>query len=159
MTQAIAIDSKEIWEIFHPRTVNSARLWEIAQKANALAAEVEQDWEELPEERRKLLTTLAYAGSEPPPGIQWKLLNFIDRLFAVGMLLKDFNACAFYVESSQRLLNAIFSGIERENEDYQSALSDALAETFANLENTKLMTAQEACEWIQEISDEAFKDI
>jgi len=159
MTTAIALDSKEIWEIFHPRTVNSARLWEIAQKANALAVAVEQDWEELPEEQRKLLTTLAYAGIEPPPGIKWKLLNFIDRLFAVGMLLKDFNACAFYVEASQRFITAILSGIERENEDYQAALSDALAETFANLESSKAMTAEEACEWIQEISDEAFRDM
>jgi hypothetical protein len=159
MTQAIALDSKEIWEIFHPRTVNSARLWEIAQKANALAVAVEQDWEELPEDRRKLLTTLAYAGSEPPPGIQWKLRNFIDRLFAVGMLLKDFNACAFYVEASERLLDAIFSGIERENEDYQAALSAALTETSANVESSKAMTAEEACERIREISDEVSRDI
>lgn len=158
MTQAIALDSKEIWEIFHPHTVNSARLWEIAQKANALAVTVEQDWEKLPEEQRKLLTTLAYAGIEPPPGIKGKLLNFMDRLLAVWMLLKNFNAFAFYVEASQRLINAIFSGIERENEDYQAALSDALAETFANLENTKLMTAEEACEWIQKISDQALRD-
>ena len=159
MTEAIALDSKEIWEIFHPRTLNSAKLLEIAQKTNALAAEVEQDWEELPEERRKLLTTLAYAGIEPPPGIQWKLRHFIDRLFAVGMLLKDFNACEVYVEASERLLDAIFSGIERENEDYQAELSAALTETFANLESSKAMTAEEAGEWIREISDEASRDI
>jgi hypothetical protein len=164
MSTAIAISPTEIREIFQPRTANSLRLWDIAQKANALAVEVEDRWEEFPADKRKLLTTFAYAVIEPPQGIKGKFLDFVDRLSVVWtigaiVLKREFNAFVFYAEAYQRLLNSILSAIEREDEDYQKALSEALEETFANVGNSKAMTAEEASERIRQISDRAFKDL
>ncbi len=157
MTQAIAISPNDFRdllrhrEINRPPTANSSRLWDIAQKVNALAVEVEDHWEELPEDQRKLLTTFAYAGIEPPQGITGYLFSFIGGVSTIWniswiVLKGELEALFFYAEAYQRLLNAIFNGIERENEDYQSILSAALAETFANLESSQEMTEEESSE-------------
>jgi hypothetical protein len=157
MTQAIAISPNDFRdllrhrEINRPPTANSSRLWDIAQKANALAVEVEGRWEELPEYQRKLLTTFAYAGIEPPQGIKGQFLSFIGGLSTIWNISwivfnGDLESLFFYAEAYQRLINAIFDGIERENEDYQSILAAALEEAFTNLENTQAMTGEEASE-------------
>lgn len=164
MTTAIAMSPTEIREIFQPRTANSLRLWDMAQKANALAVEVEERWEELPEDKRELLTTFAYAIIEPPQGLQGKLLDFIDRVSAAWNIIaiyfkKEQDALAVYTVAYERLLNAILNAIERENDDYQVALSEALEETFLNLGSIKTMTAEEASERIREISDRAFREL
>ena len=45
---------------------------------------------------------------------------------------------------------------ERQNIEYEKALSQALEETFANLENIKPMTAEDACDRLRKISYQAF---
>jgi hypothetical protein len=161
---------KELQQLLGPRetdqppTANPSRLRDLAQKANALAVEVEERWEELPEDKRELLTAFAYAIIEPPQGIQWKLLSLIDRVSAVWNILAialkgELNAFVVYAGAYQRLLNAILGAIERADEAYQTALSEALEETFKNLENTQVMTGEEACEWIRDISYQAFREL
>ncbi len=46
---------------------------------------------------------------------------------------------------------------ERENIDYEKALSEALEETFAEWETSEAMTAEEACKRIRVISDQALE--
>lgn len=51
------------------------------------------------------------------------------------------------------------SGVEREDMAYQKALSEALEEAFTDWRNSRDMGAEEACERLREISDQAFNEL
>ncbi|MFB2923276.1 hypothetical protein [Aerosakkonema funiforme] len=165
MSATITINSSEIRQILQPpRTSNSSRLWEIAQKANTLAVIVEDRWENFTDEDRELLKTFAYAVIEPPKGILDTISELVSRflfaLFLAAIAIKgEADAFAAYSDGSKRLINAILGRIEREDIAYQKALSEAIEEAFANLETSKAMTAEEACERIGRISDKIIGEL
>ena len=164
MSATITISPSEIRQIFEPRTSSSSRFWELAQKANALAVMVEDRWEMFPDEVRELLTTFSYAVIEPPKGIWDRIFEFLSR-FDLALVLAwiaikgEQDAFVAYSSGCKRLINAIIGRIEREENAYEKALSEALEETIDNLESRKAMTAEEACERIGRISDKTIREL
>ena len=164
MSTTITISPSEIRQIFQPRTPSASRLWELAQKANTLAVIIESPWEKIPDETRELLKTFAYTLIEPPQGIKETLLRFIGRFYlAVALpwivLKGEIDSFVAYINAFDRLVNAILSGVEREDMAYQKALSEAIEETFTDWENSRDMSAEEACERLRQISDKAFNEL
>ncbi len=164
VSATIAISANEIRQIFQPRTSKSSHLWELAQKAHALAVTVEEDWQGLTPERRELLTTFACAVIDPPKGIKGFFRTFINRFYSALVLawivLKgEQDAFIAYATAFQRLVNAILGAIEREDTGYQKALSEALEGSFADWESSEAMTAEEACERLRQISDQALREL
>jgi hypothetical protein len=164
VSATIAISASEIRQIFQPRTSKSSHLWELAQKAHALAVTVEEGWEGLPPERRELLTTFACAVIDPPKGIKGFFRTFINRFYSAFVLawivLKgEQDAFIAYATAFQRLVNAILGAIEREGTGYQKALSEALEGAFGDWESSEAMTAEEACERLRQISDQALREL
>lgn len=162
MSATITISSSEIRQIFQPRTSSASRFWELAQKANKLAVIIEASWDQLPAETRELLKIFAYAVIEPPQGIKGVFVYYLGRFFGEFSLflirLKgEKNSVIAYNIAFERLINAILSGIEQEDIVYQKELSEALEETFAGLETSSAMTAEEACERIRAISYQALE--
>lgn len=164
MSATITISPSEIRQIFEPRTSSASRFWELAQKANNLAVIIDARWEQIPPETREILKIFAYAVIEPPQGIKEILINFLGRfslafsLFSIAIKGEQ-DAFIAYAGAFQRLLNAILSGIEREDIAYEKALSEALEETFAGLETSETMTAEDACERIRAISYQALEEL
>lgn len=162
MSATVTISPSEIRQIFQPRTSSASRFWELAQKANNLAVIIEDRWEKIPTETQELLKVFAYAFIEPPQGIKERLLKFVG-LFSLAIALPwivlkgKLDSFVAYINAFNRLINAILSGVEREDIAYQKALSEALGQTFAELETIEAMTAEEACEWIRAISYQALE--
>ncbi|MEG4109872.1 hypothetical protein [Microcoleus sp. S13_C5] len=162
MSATITISPSEIRQIFHPRTSSPSKLWELAEKANNLAVKIEGRWDQIPPETRELLKIFAYAVIEPPQGIKGIFLDFLGRVdwaFALFLIVLkgEKEGLIAYIGAFERLLNAILSGIEREDIAYEKALSEALEETFGGLETSEAMTAEEACERIRAISYQALE--
>lgn len=162
MSATITISSSEIRQIFQRRTSSTSEILELAQKANTFAVIIEARWDQIPAETRESLKIFAYAVTEPPQGIKDIFLDFFSRLslaFALFLIVLkgEKNSLIAYIGAFERLINAILSGIEREDIAYQKALSEALEETFAGLETSEAMTAEEACERIRTISNQALK--
>ncbi|MBC6480124.1 MAG: hypothetical protein GDA56_22410 [Hormoscilla sp. GM7CHS1pb] len=154
------ISPNEIQQIFQPRTSKSSRLWDLAQTANSLAQTVEDHWDDLIDEGRDLLAAFAYEAIDPPAGILGRFRTLINRVYLAIIVFKgEQDAFIAYANACQHLINAILSAIEREDEAYQQTLSEALAEVLAESKTSKAMTAEEACEWIREISYQAFSEI
>lgn len=164
MSATITISPSEIRQIFQPRTSSASKFWELAQKANNLAVIIDARWEQIPSETRELLKVFAYALIEPPQGIKGIFVYYLGRclwnfsLFLI-QLKGEKKSLIAYNEAFQRLLNAILSGIEREDMAYEKALSEALEEAFAGLETSEAMTAEEACERIRAISYQALEEL
>ncbi|WP_293147597.1 MULTISPECIES: hypothetical protein [unclassified Microcoleus] len=162
MSARITISPSEIRQIFQPRTSSASRFWELAQKANNLAVIIEDRWEKIPAETQELLKIFAYTFIEPPQGIKERLLKFVG-LFSLAIalpwiLLKgEFDSYVAYKNALDRIVNAILSEVEREDMAYQKALSEALEETFTEWETSSAMTAEEACERIRAISNQALE--
>lgn len=164
MSATITISPSEIRQIFQPRTSSASRFWELAQKANNLAVIVEARWEQIPADTRELLKIFAYALIEPPQGIKGVLIELLGRFYLAFSLFSiaikgEQDAFIAYAGAFQRLLNAILSAIEREDIAYQKALSEALEQTFTELETIEAMTAEEACERIRAISYQALEEL
>ena len=164
MSATITISPSEIRQIFQPRTSSASRFWELAQKANNLAVIIEDRWEKIPAETQELLKFFAYAFIEPPQGIKERFLKFVG-LFSVAILLPwivlkgELDSFVAYNKAFNRLVNAILSGVEREDRAYQEALSETLEEAFTDWENSRDMGAEEACERLRQISDQAFNEL
>jgi hypothetical protein len=164
MSATITINPSEIRQIFQPRTSSASRFWELAQKANNLAVIIDARWEQIPPETRELLKIFAYALIEPPQGIKEVFIEFLGRFYLAFSLFSiaikgEQDAFIAYGAAFQRLLNAILSGVEREDIAYQKALSEALEQTFEELETIEAMTAEEACERIRAISYQALEEL
>jgi hypothetical protein len=164
MSATITISPSEIRQIFQPRTSSASRFWELAQKANNLAVIIDARWEQIPPETRELLKIFAYALIEPPQGIKGVFSEFLGRFYLAFSLFSiaikgEQDAFIAYGAAFQRLLNAILSGVEREDIAYQKALSEALQQTFEELETIEAMTAEEACERIRAISYQALEEL
>ena len=164
MSATITISPSEIRQIFQPRTSSASRFWELAQKANNLAVIIEARWDQIPPETRELLKIFAYAVIEPPQGIKGVFIELLGRFYLAFSLFSiaikgEQDAFIAYAGAFKRLLNAILSGIEREDIAYEKALSEALEETFAGLGTSEAMTAEEACERIRAISYQALEEL
>ena len=162
MSASITISPSEIRQIFEPRTSSASRFWELAQKANNLAVIIEGRWDQIPAETQELLKIFAYAVIEPPQGIKGLFIELLGRFYLAFSLFSiaikgEQDAFIAYAGAFKRLLNAILSGIEREDIAYEKALSEALEETFAGWETSEAMTAEEACERIRAISYQALE--
>ena len=162
MSATITISPSEIRQIFEPRTSSASRFWELAQKANNLAVIIEGRWDQIPAETQELLKIFAYAVIEPPQGIKGVFIELLGRFYLAFSLFSiaikgEQDAFIAYAGAFKRLLNAILSGIEREDIAYEKALSEALEETFAGWETSEAMTAEEACERIRAISYQALE--
>ncbi len=113
---------------------------------------------------RELLKSFAYTLIEPPPGIKERFLKFVE-LFSLAILLPwivlqgELDSFVAYDNAFNRLVNAILSGVERENMAYQKALSEALEEAFTDWRNSRDMGAEEACERLRQISAQAFNEL
>ena len=164
MSATITISPSEIRQIFQPRTSSASRFWELAQKANNLAVIIEDRWEKIPAKTQELLKVFAYAFIEPPQGIKERLLKFVG-LFSWAIALPwivlkgELDSFVAYINAFNRLINAILSGVEREDIAYQEALSEALEEAFTDWGNSRDMGAEEACERLRQISDQAFNEL
>jgi len=164
MSATITISPSEIRQIFQPRTSSASHFWELAQKASTFAVIIEARWDQLPAETRESLKNFAYAVTEPSQGIKGKFVYYLGRfswnfsLFLIGLKGEKSSLTAYNV-AFERLINAILSGIEREDIAYQKALSEALEETLAGLETSEAMTAEEACERIRAISYQALEEL
>ncbi len=165
MSATITISTKEIKQIFQQRqrTSDPSELWRLAEKANTLAVVVEDSWENLPPKKQELLRDFAYMTLEEPEDFKTVFIKQISRLFSALILAMivikgELNAFLAYAIAVERLVNAILSAIERENIDYQNALSEAIENAIINAENDKAMTAEEACERIREISNQAMQE-
>ncbi|MDY6803384.1 MAG: hypothetical protein SXA11_06205 [Cyanobacteriota bacterium] len=162
MSATTTISTKEIKQIFQQRTSDPSELWRLAEKANTLAVVVENYWENLPPKKQELLTAFAYIDFEQPKGINRILLDSIKTLFAAWIVAwivikGELNAFITYRNALERLVNAILSAIERENLAYQKALSKAIENAIISSENNKAMTAEEACERLRELSNQALE--
>ena len=164
MSATITISPSEIRQIFQPRTSSASKFWELAQKANNLAVIIESRWEKIPPDTRELLKIFAYALIEPPQGIKGIFIKYLRR-FSLAIILPwivlkgELDSFLTYNNAFNRLVNAILSGVERENWAYQKALSEALEEAFTDWENSKDMSAEEACERLRQISDQAVSEL
>ena len=162
MSDSITISPSEIRQIFQPRTSSALEIWELTQKANTFAVIIDSRWDQLPTETRELLKIFAYAVIEPPQGIKWIFVYYLGRclwnfsLFLI-QLKGEKKSLIAYNEAFERLINAILSAIEREDMAYQKSLSEALEETLAGLETSEAMTAEDACERIRAISNQALE--
>ena len=164
MSATTIISPSEIRQIFQPRTFSASRFWELAEKANNLAVIIDARWEQIPSETRELLKIFAYALIEPPQGIKDKFLKFLALLsLAIALpwivLKGELDSFVAYNNAFNRLVNAILSGVEREDIAYEKALSEALEETFAEWETSEAMTAEEACERLRAISYQALEEL
>ena len=162
MSATITISTKEIKQILQQQTSDPSQLWRLAEKGNTLAVMVENSWEKLSLEKQELLTAFAYMNLEKPKGIKSIFVSKVSRLFVALILVRivfkgELNAFLAYANAFQRLVNAIISAIEWENLAYQQALSEAIENAIINSENNKAMTAEEACERIREISNQALE--
>jgi hypothetical protein len=162
MSATITISPIEIRQIFQPRTSSASRFWELAEKANNLAVIIDARWDQIPLETRELLKIFAYAVIEPPQEIKGIFVYYLGRcLWNFSLFLMELKgekkSVVAYNGAFKRLLNAILSGIEREDIAYEKALSEALEETFAGWETSEAMTAEEACERIRAISYQALE--
>ncbi|MEG4114727.1 MULTISPECIES: hypothetical protein [unclassified Microcoleus] len=164
MSATITISPSEIRQIFQPRTSSASRFWELAQKANNLAVIIDARWDQIPPETRELLKIFAYALIEPPQGIKGVFIEFLRR-FSLAIALPwivhkgELDSFVAYNNAFNRLVNAILSGVEREDMAYQKALSEAIEEAFTDWENSKDMSAEEACERLRQISDQALNEL
>lgn len=164
MSATITITPSEIRQIFQPRRSSASQFWELTQKANNLAVIIEARWDQIPTETRELLKIFAYALIEPHQGIKGFFIELLRR-FSLAIILPwialkgEFDSYVAYKNAFDRLVNAILSGVEREDQAYQKALSEALEETFIELENIEAMTAEEACERIRTISYQALEEL
>ncbi len=164
MSATITISPSEIRQIFQPRTPSASRFWELAEKANNLAVIIDARWDQIPPETRELLKIFAYAVIEPPQEIKGIFVYYLGRclwnfsLFLIELKGEKKSVVAYNV-AFERLLNAILSGVEREDMAYEKALSEALEESFAGWETSEAMTAEEACERIRAISYQALEEL
>lgn len=164
MSATIAINPSEIREIYPLRISNASRLWELAQKTNELAIIVEAHWEKITPETKQLLTSFAYTVIEPPKGIKGIFFDWSSRFsFALALpwiaFKRDQYALIAYYSAFPRLVNAIFSAIERKDTAYQQALSNAIEEAFTGGETREAMTVEDACQRIKQISEQAFREL
>ncbi|MEG5065282.1 hypothetical protein QUB33_16830 [Microcoleus sp. B3-A4] len=164
MSATITITPSEIRQIFQPRRSSASQFWELTQKANNLAVIIDARWEQIPPETRELLKIFAYALIEPHQGIKGFFIELLRR-FSLAIILPwialkgEFDSYVAYKNAFDRLVNAILSGVEREDLAYQKALSEAIEEAFTDWENSKDMSAEEACERLRQISDQAFNEL
>ncbi len=164
MSATITISPSEIRQIFQPRTSSASKFWELAQKANNLAVIIDARWEKIPPDMRELLKIFAYTLIEPPQGIKGIFIQYLRR-FSLAIILPwivlkgELDSFLTYNNAFNRLVNAILSGVEREDLAYQKALSEALEEAFTDWENSKDMSAEEACERLRQISDQAVSEL
>lgn len=157
MSATITISHSEIMQIFQPRTFSDSRFWELAQKTNNLAVIIESRWEKIPAETRELLKLFAYAFIEHPQGIKERFIKLLSIIYlAIALpwlaLQGKIDGLVAYKNALNKLVNTILREVEREDKAYQQTLSEALEEAFTEWQNTKSMSAEEACQRIREIS-------
>lgn len=100
----------------------------------------------------------------PPQGIKQSFLKFLERFHLAVVLFwmaiqDQIDSFVAYNNAFDRLVSAILNAVERENNAYQQALSEALEEAFSEWETTKAMTAEEACERIRQISERVLTEL
>ena len=138
LSEPDAFSPSEIRQIFQPRSLKASRPWELAERANGLATTVEENWAYLSEEQRELLADFAYEAIDPPSDMRSKLQAFLSCCYGAWMILQgERDAFVAYASAIDRLTNAIVLASE--------------------LDSYKTMTAEEACEWIREISHRAIR--
>ncbi|NER37580.1 MAG: hypothetical protein F6J93_27060 [Oscillatoria sp. SIO1A7] len=124
--------------IFQRSPSKASRLWQLAERANGLAATVEERWGELSEERREWLADFAYEAIDPPSDMGSKLQAFLNCCYGAWVILQgEQDAVVAYASAFDRLVDAIILASE--------------------LDSYKTMTAEEACEWIRETSARAIR--
>lgn len=165
MSATITISQNEIRQVFQQRAfAGASRFGELAQKANYLAAIIENRWEKIPLETQELIKVFAYAFIEPPQGIKQRFLDLLGRFHLAvvlfGMAIQgETDSFVAYNNAFDRLVSAVLNAVEREDNACQQALSEALEGAFAGWETTSAMTAEEACERIRQISERALTEL
>ncbi|NJK75730.1 MAG: hypothetical protein HC849_20390 [Oscillatoriales cyanobacterium RU_3_3] len=161
---ATTINHSEIRPIFQPRTFSASKFWELAQKANNLTVIIESRWEKIPDKTQELLKFFAYNFIDPSQGIKQRLLEYLGILYLAIVLAwltvqGKIDCFLSYKNALNKLVNAILREVEREDEAYQQTLSEAIEEAFTDWQNTKSMSAEEACQRIKEISYQAVSEL
>ena len=160
MSVGYAIDPIEIKELSATRTTEPSRLRELAQRAEEAAVFVDNHWETLDEEQRRTLHAFICLIVDPPKGITGRL-RALRSAFRFGRIRfnEDQDALFDFAIAQRHLINAILSAIERDNPEYQKALTEAVEGAVSETRESRMeaVTDENTGDWLRRISDEALK--
>lgn len=137
MSLSLKITPKEVHRLSSARDASPSRLLEDARLAERMAVRVENQWENLSPEGRKLLTAFAYDAIRERKSARERLRLKWHRLKLAYTLLRgqeEMHAVTEYVDSMQRLIDAILLAIEDESEAYQEKITTVLERAISKPE-------------------------
>lgn len=157
MSVAYTTDPRGIWRLAAQENAPS-RLEELARLAERLAIKAENAWDELPIETREAFASFAYGAIQGPKGTLSNLRLFWWRVklgYNVARGREEMHAVTEYIDSVQRLINAVLGAIEREDECRQEVLATAVDQALGKQGRGEILTAEETCEWLKSVSRRA----
>jgi hypothetical protein len=156
----VVIDSSAIRQIRH-RTVNPSCFITLAKRNLRAAEAVKKGWNDLPVEDREFLKSLAYDLIESPKGVRRLWLKLWAETYMIFIKITgQEEAFYFCLRTLDLLIDNILDAIEREHPYYEQVLSDTLEEVISNLEVGELIDGKgQARKWLQQLSDQALKEI
>lgn len=137
MSLSLKLTPKEVHQLTSPRDASPSRLAKSARLAERLAVKVENDWENLSPEARELLVALAYDATREQRSVGERLKLKWHRLKLALTLVRgqeEMHTVSEYVESMQRLIDAILLAIENEDEAYQENVAKVLKHAISKPE-------------------------
>ncbi len=144
----LADEPEEIERIGRPTTANPSVYFAYAKLAEYVADAAENRWDQTDERIRHAARLLAGLTFNRPKWWDWRYLRSVLSLSRAYR--QDPDAVAAYLNQVRRARNSVLEAIERENPDYQQAVTEALREAVS-LEKRESMTAGQASEWIRSI--------
>lgn len=136
------------------KTAPPSKFIALGKKLRRSTSEIEQNWENLPIERREQLKQFAEDFTKTPeqsPSLSSKVWA---RAYVVFLkVTRQEKAFLFCLEALDSWIDSILDAIERESPVYQQVLSDTLEELTVNKDAGKLIDAGKRREWLRSLSD------
>ncbi|MBS3933237.1 MAG: hypothetical protein KGZ35_02690 [Truepera sp.] len=155
MAEGITMQLREI-AAYRGEALDALQLRELTKKAARLTTVVRNNWPTLTDDEKQTLRAFAYLIIEPPRDMQRKLL---EGLGYAMLFLDDSQALRGYAASLAQLVEEILDQLERESPVLQKAVADALEEVFANPTAGESIPPGEELDYLQSISNKAFRRI
>lgn len=162
MAQAAIITIDELRQVSRPSRVGPTQLEKLTERVNAMAARVQNQWDDLSGEERETLTAFAYTGFQQHRlGIMTSVYRLVGRSwYALMMLRGQEKPTARYIMAMAGLIEAIFDGIERSSAEYRTAVEEALSEAHSLFAAGRMPPeVTDAHDWVSRVSREAVTDV
>lgn len=157
---SVPINSERMKKVSRGSVAEPSELRELVNFTERLAVKVEQNWEDFNSEERKELMTVVYYAIEPPSGI-WNKARSVVGAIRLGITKPSGTQDDFldFLIARRRLLNAVTDAIEADDLQYHVDLASAVEHSLNNLENHESVTPERLRERLNELSDEALRDL